>query len=51
MHENNYEMHQLVAGARGRLPGGWDFDTYVQYGASSQWKYQTGTSVAPGSRS
>ena len=42
VHENNYEMHQLVAGARGRLPGDWDFDTYVQYGASSQWKYQTG---------
>ena len=42
VHENNYDMHQLTAGARGRLSDGWDFDTYVQYGASSQWKYQTG---------
>jgi len=42
VHENNYDMHQLTAGARGLLPGGWDFDAYVQYGASSQWKYQTG---------
>ena len=42
MHENNYDMHQLMAGARGRLPGDWDFDVYAQYGASSQRKYQTG---------
>ena len=35
-------MHQLTAGARGRLPGDWDFDVYAQYGASSQRKYQTG---------
>jgi iron complex outermembrane recepter protein len=42
VHENNYDMHQLTAGARGRLPGDWDFDVYAQYGASSQWKYQTG---------
>ncbi len=42
MRENNYDMHQLTAGARGRLPGDWDFDVYAQYGASSQWKYQTG---------
>ena len=42
VHENNYDMYQLVAGARGGLPGGWDFDAYVQYGTSSQWKYQTG---------
>ena len=42
VHENNYEMHQLTAGARGRLPGDWDFNVYAQYGASSQWKYQTG---------
>jgi outer membrane receptor protein involved in Fe transport len=40
--ENNYDMHQLTAGARGRLPGDWDFDVYAQYGASSQWKHQTG---------
>ena len=42
VHENNYDMHQLMAGARGRLPGDWDFDVYAQYGASSQRKYQTG---------
>ena len=42
VHENNYDMHQLTAGARGRLPDGWDLDAYVQYGASSQFKYQTG---------
>jgi iron complex outermembrane receptor protein len=41
-HENNYDMHQLTAGARGRLPGDWTFDAYAQYGANSQWKYQTG---------
>ena len=35
-------MHQLTAGARGRLLGDWDFDVYAQYGASSQWKNQTG---------
>ncbi len=40
--ENNYDMHQLTAGARGRLPGDWAFDVYAQYGASSQWKHQTG---------
>ena len=40
--ENNYDMYQLLAGARGRLPGDWDFDVYAQYGASSQRKYQTG---------
>jgi outer membrane receptor protein involved in Fe transport len=42
VNENNYDMYQLVAGARGRLPGDWDFDVYAQYGASSQRKYQTG---------
>jgi len=42
VHENNYDMHQLTVGARGRLPGDWNFDAYAQYGASSQWKYQTG---------
>ena len=42
LQENNYDMHQLTAGARGRLPGDWDFDVYAQYGASSQWKHQTG---------
>jgi len=42
VHENNYYMNQFIAGARGGLPGGWDFDAYVQFGASSQWKYQTG---------
>ncbi len=42
VHENNYDMHQLTAGARGRLSGDWDFDVYAQYGASSQWKNQTG---------
>ena len=40
--ENNYDMQQLTAGARGRLAGEWDFDVYAQYGASSQWKHQTG---------
>ena len=40
--ENNYDMYQLTAGARGRLPGDWAFDVYAQYGASSQWKQQTG---------
>ena len=40
--ENNYDMHQLTAGARGRLPGDWAFDVYAQYGASSQRVYQTG---------
>jgi iron complex outermembrane recepter protein len=42
VNENNYDMYQLMAGARGRLPGDWDFDVYAQYGASSQRKYQTG---------
>ena len=42
VNENNYDMYQLMAGARGRLPGDWDFDVYAQYGASSQQKYQTG---------
>jgi outer membrane receptor protein involved in Fe transport len=40
--ENNYDMYQLTAGARGSLPNDWDFDVYAQYGASSQWKHQTG---------
>ena len=40
--ENNYDMYQLAVGVRGRLPGDWVVDAYVQYGASSQWKYQTG---------
>lgn len=42
VHENNYDMYQLTAGARGRLPGDWEFDVYAQYGASSQRKFQTG---------
>ncbi len=42
IHENNYYMNQFVAGVRGGLSGGWDFDAYLQYGTSSQWKYQTG---------
>jgi outer membrane receptor protein involved in Fe transport len=40
--ENNYDMHQLAVGVRGRLPGDWVVDAYAQYGASSQWKYLTG---------
>ena len=40
--ENNYDMHQLAVGVRGLLPGDWVVDAYVQYGGSSQWKYQTG---------
>lgn len=40
--ENEYDMHQLTAGVRGRLPGDWELDLYLQYGASSQWKHQTG---------
>ena len=42
VYENNYDMHQLAVGVRGRLPGDWVVDAYAQYGASSQWKYQTG---------
>ena len=42
VHENNYDMHELTVGARGRLPGDWTFDAYGQYGASRQRKYQTG---------
>jgi hypothetical protein len=40
--ENNYDMHQLTVGVRALLPGDWVADAYVQYGASRQWKYQTG---------
>jgi outer membrane receptor protein involved in Fe transport len=40
--ENDYDMHQLTAGARTRLAGDWALDVYAQYGASSQRKYQTG---------
>jgi outer membrane receptor protein involved in Fe transport len=42
LQENNYDMHQLAVGVRGILPGDWVVDGYVQFGASRQWKYQTG---------
>ncbi len=40
--ENNYDTYQALVGARGRLTDDWDFDVNAQFGASSQWKHQTG---------
>lgn len=39
--ENKYDTYQAAAGFRGKVPGDWNYDAYVQFGESDQTKKQS----------